>query len=596
MNTEGITICDSIAQMLRRAPTRNAVKFKAKGKWIHWSWQDYHERICALGISLIELGIKPQEKVAIISSTRVEWAISDAALLGIGAIVVPIYPTSTEEEILFILQDAQIKYLILEDRSLLKKYKSIKNQLTDIQHVLLMEPARGGDENILSWTAQVENGRQNLSYHRESFEQRLRDTKPSDIATIIYTSGTTGRPKGVVITHTQIMSEVGDTFPLLGVSPDDTSLSFLPYSHILGRIESWGHWFVGFELAFAESIERMRHNLDEVQPTILIAVPRVFEKIYALARTQVESHWTIKFLFENALKIRSLYLKSIEKKQDPPIPILVGSKVSDLILKQVRGLFGPRFRFAVCGGAALNPKISQFFLSCGVLILEGYGLSETTAAVTVNRPFEYEIGTVGKPIGDVQIKLSSDGEILVRSKKIMSGYLNLPKETKEVLKDEWFYTGDIGEWTALGNLKIVDRKKDLIKTSGGKYIVPQKLSSLVKDHPLISNVYIHGELRKYVVALITLDSEATKKWAEQSGLEPTLEWSKLCQHHSLHRELKSHISMVNSKLASFETIKRFAVVPTDFSIESGEMTASLKLKSKVISQNYQELLDKLYLA
>jgi len=591
VNDFGVTICDSIAQMPKRSSSRTAIMFKIKSKWIQWTWSDYYDAICSLGIGLLEYEVYPGQRVGIIANSRIEWAITDAAIMALGAVSVPIYPNVNPSEMEFIIQDANIEILMVEDRYILNNLKN-KNPalIAQLKHIIIFEKVREQDSHFHGWHSILENGRQLLKYRLETFESRLRDTRSSDIATIVYTSGTSGTSKGVVLTHTQIMSEVSDTFPLLGISPDDISLTFLPFSHILGRIELWGHWFIGFQLCFAESQERLRHNLIEINPTILMSVPRVFEKIYSLALAQIESNTITEQLFKFTLRIQN-YLHNLPDKS---LSKTIWNLASDLLLSQVKGLFGNRLRFAVCGGAKLNPEINKFFNTCGILILEGYGLSETTGAITVNRPYEFEIGTVGKPIGDVKIKLDLDGEILVESKKVMSNYLNSTSK-KHLTTDGWLRTGDIGEWTALGNLKIIDRKKELIKTSGGKYISPLKISQMLLDHKWISQAHISGEGKKFAVALITLNKNKVLADLKCSDLCEE-QWLKLSQSNEVQKEIKAHITHINNRLSLFETIKRFSVLPNEFSTAEGELTVSLKLRSRIIEQKYRKVIDQLYLA
>jgi len=592
VNDFGVTICDSIAQMPKRASNRVAVKFKSKSKWVQWSWSEYYDAICSFGIALLEYEVYPGQRVGILSNSRLEWAITDAALLALGAISVPIYPTLTPVEIEYIIKDSNVEILIIEGQFLLNQLQTQCPQtFKKLKYILLLEKCRTNDARILSWHSILENGRQLLSYRRESFEHRLRDTRSGDIATIVYTSGLTGEPKGAVLTHTQIMSELSDTFPLLGVSPDDISLSVLPFSHILGRIELWGHWFVGFQICLAESQERFRHNLLEINPTILMAVPRIFEKIHAIAISQIESNLIANYLFKGSFKIQEI----MSAIPDENLAKKAWHLTSDLLLRQIKGLFGNRLRFAVCGGAKLQFEIAKFFDTCGVTILEGYGLTETTGAITVNRPFEYELGTVGKPIGDVQIKLDLDGEILVKSKKVMSGYLNKNVPDDSCFVEGWFRTGDIGEWTTLGNLKIIDRKKELIKTLSGKYVSPLKLSQLLLKNKWISQAFIIGNERKFIVALITLNKPNVLKDLRISNINET-EWVSISQSDQIKTRIKELIVQTNKQLASFESIKRFAILPREFSAQEGEITASLKLKTRFIEEKYKEIIDKLYLS
>ncbi len=591
----GVTICDFIGQMPYRSIKRTAVRYKKQNQWVQIDWTEFYTRIVAFALSLETLGVEKGARVALMSSTRWEWSVSDAAIMSLGGVTVPIYPSSTADEIEYIINHSQSEIVILENRSLLKKIITAKSKLQNLRHIIVIETTRSGDLEILSWESLLEKGRHDLQYRKNIIEESLRSVGINDLATIVYTSGTTGTPKGVALTHTQVMSEISDTFPLLGATPDDVFLTFLPYSHILGRIESWGHWYIGFEMAFAESIEALKDNLKEINPTILMAVPRIFEKIYSAVMTQVNSQLWIKIAFEQAQNFKKYYSeKNKNSKKSGSLFDDVGLYFSNMLMSKVKNIFGNRFRFSVCGGASLNKDIAEFFYHSGVLILEGYGLSETTAAVTVNRPYDYEFGTVGKPIGDVQIRLADDGELFIRSKKVMQSYYRNPEETEKVLSsDGWFATGDIAQWTAKGQIKIIDRKKDLIKTSGGKYIVPQKLQALIQTSPMVSHAHIHGEKRKYAVALITLNKEAVLKWAEDRQIKIE-SWETLSQKPEIIGVLRDHVAEVNSKLASFETIKRFSVIPNDFTVETGELTPSLKIKRRIVDEKYKTVIDALY--
>jgi long-chain acyl-CoA synthetase len=381
-----------------------------------------------------------------------------------------------------------------------------------------------------------------------------------------------------MLTHEQILSEVEDLVKAFPISEQDSTLSFLPYAHVLGRSEMWLHTYLGFTINFAESIERMKANLAEVSPTIIIGVPRIFEKINAGLMTQIEGHPLRKHLFNWLSGARD------------PITGLVADK---LLFSKLRQGLGGKLRFVVSGGAALDKSLAQFFKRAGLLILEGYGLTETTGAIIVNTPEAYEFGTIGKPFGDVEVKLGVDGEILIRSKKVMKGYYKDEAATQEVLKDGYFATGDIGEWTEDGFLKITDRKKDLIKTAGGKYVAPQKLEAMLKSSPLISNVLIHGDRRKYVVALVTLNEPYAKRLAKERGWTYR-DFKALTQNPELSDTVRKTIAQINTGLASYETIKSFAILPEDFTVEKGELTPSLKVKRKFADKKYSEVIDSLY--
>lgn len=590
----GTTLCQSIPKMLQRKSDQVAYKYKHRGQWKNVSWSTYYQQVRNLAIQLLEMGIQAEDKIALFSATRWEWSVTDLAAMSIHAVVVPIYPNVTSEDLLFILENSQSKVLILETRQMVKQFLEIKERCSFIQKVIVLDPIREDDKEFSSWHLLINSAANLHDKWNEKWNERIASTSPDQIATLIYTSGTTGQPKGVVITHTQILSEVAEAFPYAGVHSNDISLSFLPYAHILGRIEHWGHLYIGFTMAYAESIERVRGNLTEVKPTIMVAVPRIFEKVYSGILAHAESNPLMRRLLREALKIGQSFSET--KTSGKEASILLKSKyflAQKLILSKVQAAFGGRLRFAISGGAPLSRDIAQFFYACNILILEGYGLTETTAAVTVNTPYDFEFGTVGKPIGDVEIKIADDGEILIRSKKVMREYYQDPESTQNVKIDNWFYTGDIGEINTHGFLKITDRKKDLIKTAGGKYVAPQKLEKLLQINPVISHALIFGDNKKFVVALLTLDSVNLKALANSQGINET-DLAKLTQHNKILETIREQIAETNSQLASYETIKRFAVLPHEFTVEAGELTPSLKIKRKFVSQKFSAQIEKLY--
>lgn len=586
---------------------RPALQFKKDRTWQEVSWKDYRSWVEQTAAALIELGARPGDRVALFASTRYEWALTDLAALSMGVIIVPVYHTMTADELEHILLDSGSRLLIVENAQLLKIFKSIENKTPLVEKVILLDPPkemRGTNLTSRPWMSFEDlrkEGQNKIQEHKNEWKLRLKALTIDTPATIIYTSGTTGKPKGVLLTHRQIASEVNESFSYVGATHQDISLTFLPYSHILGRIELWGSLSLGFTLAFAESIEKIRANLQEVKPTIMVAVPRIFEKIYLAIQSQIETNSLRKKLFVWALDIGKTIGELKIARRPIPLRLLPQFEIADrLVLSKVRDAFGGRLRFAISGGAPLNQDIGQFFHSCGVLVLEGYGLTETTAAVCVNTPFDYAFGTVGKPIGDVQIQIAADGEVLLKSDKIMKEYYNDPEATAKVFNAEgWFLTGDIGEITSTGQLRITDRKKDLIKTAGGKYVAPQKLEALLKTHPLLSHVHIHGDQRKFVSALITLDPQNLSQFAKEKGLPvPTSgdheALQTLSRHAIVQDSVRKVVAEANSQLASFETIKRFLILPRDFSIETGELTPSLKMKRRFIDQKYKSELDSLY--
>lgn len=583
-----------------------AIKFKQSREWQEIGWTDYRQAVEEMAVALIDMGLKPGDKIALFASSRYEWTLIDTAALSQGLIVVPIYHTMTAEELQFILTDSGATVLFTENANLLKIFRECEEACSQIRRVITMDAVKASaKEKTGAKPAEAladvrAHGKVRHAECVSEWKRRMDALKISDPATIIYTSGTTGKPKGVLLSHLQVASEVNEAFPFCGVNHHDVTLTFLPYSHIFGRIELWGSLAFGFTLAFAESIEKIRANLTEVKPTIMMAVPRIFEKIYLAIQSQIETNPLRKRLFTWALEIgRTIGALKIARRP-VPLRMIPSFEIADrLVLTKVRDAFGGRLRFAVSGGAPLNSDIAHFFHACGVLVLEGYGLTETTAAVCVNTPFDYVFGTVGKPIGDVQIKIAADGEILLKSDKVMTEYYNNPEATKEAFEDGWYKTGDIGEITPTGQLKITDRKKDLIKTAGGKYVAPQKLEGMLKLNVLLSQVHIHGDQRKYISALITLDPVNLRQFAKDRGLSvPDVGdaegLAKLSQNPAVQDSVRKAVAETNAQLASYETIKRFVILPKDFSIESGELTPSLKIKRRFVDQKYKQELDSMY--
>lgn len=586
-----LTIGSSILAMSSRPSNAVAIKKKKQNQWLSKSWQEYYTDVEQLGAGLIEIGIKSQDRIAIFSNTRYEWAITDLAILGVKAVTVPVYQNNTPEDVEYILNDSKARVLFCE-ASTLKIFEKIRAKCPHIEKIYVFDNLYQGQGESLSSLFHL--GTEALKASDTSFKNLCSTLSPEDMATLLYTSGTTGTPKGVVLTHRQVFSEISEAFPFCGVVPSDVSLSFLPYAHILGRIEMWGHLYIGFTLAFAESIEKVRSNLIDIQPTILVSVPRIFEKIYGAILAQVQTQHLKKTMFEWALSVGKEVGFHKMSGQSLPLDLLIKYELAKkLVLKKITDALGGKLRFAISGGAPLSQEIAEFFHSAGVLILEGYGLTETTAAVCVNTPYNYRFGSVGRPIGEVQIKIATDGEILLKSDKVMKEYYQNPEATAEAFTDGWFHTGDVGEILQGGDLKITDRKKNLLKTAGGKYVAPQKIESLLKISPWISNIYIHGDQKKFVVALLTLDKEQVTKAARGNGVGFN-NWNELLSTSFVKNEIKAVVANANSQLASYESIKRYVILTDEFTVETGELTPSLKVKRKVVEKKYSELIDELY--
>lgn len=590
------SICDYLIKNMKTRGNNIAAKFKKLDQWVTLTWAEYYNVIENAGLGLLELGIKPGDKMALMSNTRVEWAIADHGIMGIGAITVPVYQNAIAEDLEFILNNSEAKMLIIEDKNILKVFRSIQARCPLVEKIICIEkiPSKDQDKMVMDWEEVLALGQQRKQKDSHEFKNRAENIKLSDIATIVYTSGTTGQPKGTVLCHQQAVSEVEDTYPYAGALPSDTSLAFLPFAHIFGRIEHWGQTCIGSTVAYAESIDRLRGNMLDIRPTFLMSVPRIYEKIYSAIWAQASSNVIREKIFRWAVDV-GLQVGKYKLKHEPiPVHLVAQYELAKkLALNKVKELFGGNLRFAVSGGAPIAKDMALFFHACEILILEGYGLTETTAAISVNTVFDYKFGSVGKPLGDVQIKIADDGEVLVKSKKVMREYYKNPEATNEVIIDGWFHTGDIGEILPSGDLRITDRKKDLIKTSGGKYVAPQRLEGFLKNHGMIANVLIHGDQEKYIVALITLDKNNLLSYAKDKNISYT-DYASLTQHASVLEQVRKYVAEANSHLASFETIKRFAILPQEFSIEAGELTPSMKVKRKFLDKKFKKQIQALY--
>lgn len=555
-----------------------AVRFKRHKDWLSLNWRDYYRTCEAAGLGLSALGVQRGDRVAIVSNTRWEWGALDLGILGIGAVTVPVYQSSRADEIEYIVRNSEPRVIVLEDDSQLRKWESVAKRCPFVTHVVCLQPDPDSAAGALSWEDLLDKGVELAGREPQRFRREIEATQLDEVATIVYTSGTTGEPKGAVLTHEQALSEAEDVTRAFPISPLDSTLCFLPFAHVLGRVELWLNVYAGFTLNYAESVERLKSNLAQVKPTVMIGVPRIFEKIYAGLLTQIEGHPLRKQIFHFFNGGKGWWQQVLADK---------------LIYAKLREGLGGRLRFVVSGGAPLEPKLAEFFKRAGLLILEGYGLTETTAAVFANTPMFYKFGTVGRPLADVKIRLAEDGEILIQSKKVMREYYKDPAATAAAFKDGYFCTGDVGELTEDGFLRITDRKKDLIKTAGGKYVAPQKLEGLLKLDPLISHALIHGDRKKYVVALITLNDAHLKALAREQG------WSyrdhrALTQLPQVQNLVRKAVAKANAELASYETIKNFAILPEDFSLERGELTPSLKVKRRVCDEKYAPAIQELY--
>lgn len=546
---------------VERLRHRPCLRFKDKGRWKTWSWFEVRERVRALAFALKGMGVSQGDRVAICSGTCPEWTIADLAILSLGAVTVPIYPSSTADQVAYILGNSSAKVVFVEDEDQRAKVLKKKRGLRALKKIVpISGPVDPADP-------------EGAVLFESAWIRGLHAVAPSQTATIVYTSGTTGAPKGVVLTHKNFLAEIRMLQKALPLDARHIALFFLPLAHIFARAMQFWQLSVGYVNAYGR-LETVVEDLRAVRPHFFGSVPRIFEKIHEKILSSGEGAGLLQGLARRALSWR-------------PLARL-------FVFRKIRALFGGRLRFTISGGAPLSKEVAAFFHVAGILITEGYGLTETTAGIFINTEKDYRFGTVGKAVPGVRLRFARDGEILIKSPTVFQGYYRDPKATRAAFtRDGWFKTGDIGRLDRDGFLKITDRKKDLIITSAGKNIAPQNIEKLLMTIPYISHAAVQGEGRNYLTALVTLNPEAVEAYARRERLRAN-GFKTLAKHPEIHRLLRKAIEEKNGRLASFETIKKFAILENDFSQATGELTPTLKLKRRVVSEKYKDLIDHLY--
>jgi long-chain acyl-CoA synthetase len=585
-----------------KSPEAEAFRYPVEGGWKSLTWRDTERRVRAIACGLRALGLVDEERCAIVSSTRIEWILSDLGILCAGGATTTIYPSSTLDECAFILSDSQSAFAFVEDAAQLQKLARRRAELARLRRVIVLDASaaaklEGHGGWALSLAALEELGEAEHARHPGRFEDVAEAVRPDALATLVYTSGTTGRPKGVELLHRGWVAQA-ESVERSGIldHPDPLQLFWLPLSHVFGKMIGTAQLQLGFPTAVDGRVEKLVENLAAVRPTFVCAVPRVFEKVYQRIALQVRDGGLAKrAVFRWALGVGLERARALREGKAPrPLLRLSWALADRLVLQRLRALFGGRLRFFVSGSAPLSREVGDLFEAAGVVILEGYGLTESAAATHVDLPYRHRPGTVGPALPGVEVRLAEDGEILMRGPWIMRGYHGLPEATREALQDGWLHTGDVGVLDADGYLTITDRKKDLIKTSGGKYVAPQELEGRLKAlSPLVSQVLVHGERRNYVSALVTLDPATLQGWVERQGLAG-FGPAQLTGHPALRAELQRALDALNASLPRFATVKRFTVLPGEFSEAAGEVTASQKLRRKIIEQRYHAVLDAMY--
>jgi long-chain acyl-CoA synthetase len=597
-----VTTPDTLTQLFfdavdRYSTKRAALRYKEEGQWKDVSHQELARRVKHAALGLMELGIQPGDRVAILSENRPEWAVADFACLTARCADVSIYPTLPAPQVAYLLADSGARAVFVEDAGQYDKVAAVRSDVPDVEHVIVFDAEEGMEgPGLLSFQELLQRGAAAEDRYPTYREDALAVDR-DELATLIYTSGTTGSPKGVMLTHYNFCSNVVAALKVLFIGPDDSCLSLLPLSHSFERMA--GHYVMihrGTTINYAESVEQVPANLQEIKPTIVLSVPRLFEKIYARVLENAMAGGALKrriFFWARRNAERWADLRQAEL----PVPgwLDFKRKIGDkLVFSKLRARTGGRIRFFVSGGAPLSPEIAKFFYSAGITIVEGYGLSETSPVLAANPLDKVRIGTVGPPIPGVELKIAADGEILARGPNIMKGYYNKPADTREAIDaDGWFHTGDIGEFDAKGYLKITDRKKDLIVTAGGKKVAPQPIENMIKTNQFVLNAVMVGDKRRFPALLIVPDVEALKKWAAERSLAFGSTGDLLSQADvmaKVEREVMGNLR----DLASFEMPKKIALVEEDFSIEKGELTPTLKVKRRVVEDRYRDKIEALY--
>jgi len=549
-----------------------------------------------IALGLMAAGLSRGDRVAILSGTRLEWCLADiGGILG-GFVTVPIYPSNLPDQVEYILAHSRARAVFVEDEPQYNKVAGVRPRLPELSALVMMTGSSEGKAGTTTLDALRAGGREFGASNPGALDARGEEIRPEDDLTIIYTSGTTGPPKGVVTRHSNYAFIVTSALEAVHIPRGSVFLQFLPLAHSLGRLEHFLSFDAMAVSAFARSLQTVAEDLGTVRPEIMVSVPRLYEKFYARVLAKVEEDGGLKkAIFQWALGVGREASRCRQRGEEIAGPLAWKNAVAErLVFRKIRERMGGRLRFFISGGAPLSREIAEFLHAMGVLILEGYGLTETSTVTTVNRLERYKFGTVGKALPGAELRIAADGEILVRGPHIFREYFNDPAATREAIDaDGWLHTGDIGTLDEEGFLRITDRKKDIIVTSGGKNIAPQNVENLLKNDPLVSQAFVYGDRRKYLTALLTLSPEEIGNWAAQKGI-PEKDPEALSKRPEVERLMQEWVEEVNRGLAPFEQVKKFVLLGKDFTQETGELTPTLKVRRKVVVEKYGRLLDALY--
>ena len=558
--------------------------YKQTVKWIPIASYELYRYVVGVARSLEKWGIHKGDRVAILSENRPEWAVADFATQALGAVVVPIYGTLTPEQTAYILRDSHARVIFLSTMAQLQKFLAAKDN-TVIEKAVIMDDA-GTPAAIL-----MQRLMQGGPAGRDSeFDARARSITPGDLATIIYTSGTTGVPKGAMLTHGNLASNLGAALQQLPMAEGDIGISFLPLAHVTARHVDYAWFYQGVTIAYCPFIDQLPAALQEVRPTIFVGVPRVYEKMYAQVQLKVQSGLR-RALYNWAMKVGHTHRReTLEQKRPASLSWRLADK---LVFSKVREGMGGRARILFSGGAPLARQMAEWFADIGIRIDEGYGLTETSPVIAVNTPAHHKLGTVGIPLSNLEVKIADDGEILVRGPSVFQGYWNMPEQTSQALEDGWFHTGDIGNLDSDGFLSVTDRKKDLLKTSGGKFITPQPIEKALQMSPWVAEAVVLGDRRKFPSAIIAPDFRMLEPWARNNGVRFTSR-EELVADAAVRALYEGIVAEINQKLARYEQLKKFLLIAEEFSVANGLLTASMKLRRRQVEERYRVQIDVLY--
>jgi long-chain acyl-CoA synthetase len=590
------TLVDVFDRVVREHQRPDTLNYKSGDRWISISSEQMLERAKLIAAGLHAIGVQRGDRVALLSESRVEWTLTDAGSIFAGVIDVPIYPTLTPAQVLYILNDSGACVLFVENREKFIELKDTLGECPEVKQLIFLEPEGATPAEGLTLSQLEEKGRELEDRDPGHIERSAAQTSADDLATIIYTSGTTGEPKGVMLTHANLVSNLIDSSGHLSFGEHDIALSVLPLSHVFERQAMYMYLYKGMAVYFAESLQTIGPNLREVRPTVLVGVPRIFEKIYARIRERAAEAGRLgAAMLDWSVSVAREYAEYVIAHK--PVPLFLKLKhsiASKLVFSKWQNAFGGRMRLLVSGGAALPEDLSYIYIGAGIPIVQGYGLTETSPVITTSTIEDNRVGTVGKAIPNVDIRIAEDGEIEVRGPNVMRGYYNKPEETRAVFtEDGWFKTGDIGALDEDGFLRITDRKKELFKTSGGKYISPQPIEQAIKGSRFVNQVVLIGAERKFPAALIVPIWEQVESYCKLKGIEVKSR-SELCRHPRIIDLMQRQVDGLTPNLAKYERIKKVALLENEFTIEGGELTPTLKVKRRVIDQKYRDLIEGIY--